>query len=121
MKGFICFIVACAIYIFGGVFIWDIVLSMINVASATLVDLAEYKLYCYSGVAAIVSVLALLISSDKGNTLEVFLGVLFVSLLVGIAMNTWEIGETISIIMTFIYNVVNVGVMTISLYIAFDN
>lgn len=120
MRALICFIAACAIYIFGGAFIWGIVYSMINIESTTLVDLANYQLYCYSGVAAIISILVLLFFGDGGNSIEVMTGVLFASLLIGIAMNSWEIGETMTTVMTVIYNVVNVGVMTLSLYFAFE-
>lgn len=40
MKGIICFIAACAVYILGGLLVWSIVVSFIDVPSSTIADLA---------------------------------------------------------------------------------
>lgn len=118
MKGFVSFIAACAIYIFGGLVVWNIVVSMIDVPSSTLTELANYKLYCYSGIAAAVSFVGLLIADADDNSFNILLGALGVSLAIGIIMNVWEISGTAAIVMTIVYNVINVGVLTLSLYAA---
>lgn len=114
MKGLICFIAACAVYVLGGLVVWTIVASLIDIPSSTLVDLATYKIHCYSGVAGVVSLITLCTSNWDSKSEDILLGAIVVAWIIGILLNVWEISGVAAIIMTVIYNIINVGVMTIA-------
>lgn len=113
MKGVICFIAACTIYVLGGLIAWKVICPMvIDVPSSTLTELANYKLYCYTGVALIISCLTF----DVDNKFLILFGALCVGFLIGIVTNTLGISGGIATTMTIIYNLINIVVITISLY-----
>lgn len=116
MKGLICFIAACAVYLFGGFVVWSIVASFIDIPSSTIADLATYKIHCYSGVAGVVSLITLCSSNWNDKSIEILLGAILVVWGIGILINVWEISNILASIMTIIYNIVNVGVI----FIGFD-
>lgn len=114
MKGVICFIAACTIYVLGGLIAWKVICPMIiDVPSSTLTELANYKLYCYTGVALVISCFTF--EADEKKCLILF-GALCVSFLIGITVNTLGISGVIANIATIVYNLINVVVITISLY-----
>lgn len=121
MRGFICFIAACAVYILCGLLVWTIVWSMTDVLSTTIEKLNEYELYSYSGVAATACGLSLLFSRESETTFEVILGVIAVSLLIGVAAISWDLSSGVLTVLSLIYNTVNVGAITLSFYLASEN
>lgn len=118
MRGFICFIAACAVYILGGLLVWTIVWSMTDILSTTIEKLNEYELYSYTGIAVTTCGLSLLFSRESGTTFEVILGVLVISLLIGIAAIYWDLSNGVQTFLSIIYNIINVGTITLSFYFA---
>lgn len=114
MKGIICFIAACVVYILGGLLVWSIVASLIDVPSSTLADLATYRIHCYSGVAGLVSLITLCKANVDNKSTEILLGAIFACWATGILFNAWEVSGIISTIMTVVYNIINIGVMTMA-------
>lgn len=114
MKGIICFIAACAVYILGGLLVWSIVASFIDVPSSTIADLATYRIHCYSGVAGLVSLITLSKANVDDKSTNILLGAIFACWAIGILVNVWEISGIISTILTIVYNIVNVGVVTLA-------
>ena len=116
MRGFICFLAACAVYILGGLLIWYIVCSMIDVPSSTIEELEEYRLYSYAGFAALTTFVILLFSNESEKTYEILLGAILISFLIGIAANSWDLSSGAATILSIIYNIINIGAVTFSFY-----
>ena len=114
MKGINCFIAACAVYIIGGLLVWSAVTSCIDVLSCTIEELANYRLHCYSGVAGLVSLIAMLKANVVDKSMNILLGAIFVCWMIGILCNAWEAEGIVAGIFTVVYNVVNVGVLTLA-------
>jgi hypothetical protein len=117
MKGFISFIIACAIYLFGGLVAWNIVCSVIDLPSQTLIDLADYRIYTYSGLTFLVMLIA-----DFFKNGDDFFFVIALNAGIAVASNHWDsIWPSVSIILTVVYNVVNVLFMTFTIRSCFKN
>lgn len=115
MKWFISFIIAIVAYLILGLIAWNIVCSIIDISSKTLVELADYRIYTYSGVAIVLSFLCSIINGD-----DTFIGMLFFILAINtglaLAVNNWEgIWTSVALILTIVYNLVNVLIMTLSI------
>lgn len=118
MRGFICFIAACTIYILGGLLVWSIVSTMIDIPSSTIEELQNYRLYSYSGFAALITFVVLLFTNADDTTYEILLGAIAIGTGIGIVANVYELSGGIALTLTIICNIINVGALTLSLYIA---
>lgn len=119
MKTFISIIIAIAAYIIFGLIAWNIVCSNIDILSKTMVELADYKLYSYSAVTAILLCGLPHLSSSKIEN-EYYITVLImigVNLGIAIAVNHWESAwEIVSSILSILYNLVNIILITLTIY-----
>ena len=50
MKKFLSLVIAAAVYVILGLISWNIVCSIIDLPSKTLIELADYRLWTYSGI-----------------------------------------------------------------------
>ena len=126
MKGFVSFIAAAAIYFLAGIICWNIVCSVMDIGKLTIIQLADYRLTTYSVLTAAVS-LAVWAMADSGKFASqkdydayswMAVIVVVVNLVVGIAVNHWEsVWNVVATIFTVIYNMVNVGLMALYIFI----
>jgi hypothetical protein len=116
MKWFISFIIAIVAYLILGLIAWNIVCSIIDISSKTLVELADYRIYTYSGVAIVLSFLCC-INVDNPEWL---FGILVINTGLAIGVSHWEsIWASVALILAIVYNLVNVLIMTISIRVLF--
>lgn len=111
MKGFLSFIIAVILYIVLGLIAWNIVCSIIDIPSKTLEELADYRLYTYSGITLVLTFLIPIINgssiSDESET-SIFI-TLGINLGIAILINHWEnVWQSVSVIFTIIYNLFNI-------------
>ena len=126
MKGFVSFIAAAAIYLIAGIICWNIVCSVMDIGKLTLVQLADYRLLTYSVLTLGVS-LAVWAMTDSAKFASqkdydayswMAVIVVLVNYLIGVAVNHWEsIWDVVATIFTIIYNVVNIGLLTLYIFI----
>lgn len=130
MKGFVCFIVAAVGYLFLGLIARNIVCSNMEIGSKTLIELADYKLYTYSALTIVVSCcIWALTDSNKfvsKKDYDAYLWMIFivagVDLGIAVAVNHWEtVWDTVATIFTFLYNVINIGLIALFLFIPMSN
>lgn len=111
MKGFLSFVIALLLYLVLGLIAWNIVCSIIDIPSKTIEQLADYRLFTYSGVTLAVTFLIPIFdgsSFSEDSFFPIFI-ILGINLGVVIAINHWEnIWPSVSVIFTIIYNLVNV-------------
>jgi len=126
MKGFICFIACIAIYLILGLIAWNIVYSNIDVGPMTLIELSDYRLYTYTAIAGLVSLVIIHVFSNKmsgeqeGMTTFVLIA-LGINVGVALLVNHWGgAWEVVSLIFAILYNLVNIIVMTIMMRIAIE-
>lgn len=111
MKGFLSFIIAIVIYIVLGLIAWNIVCSIIDIPSKTLEELADYRLFTYSGITlALTFIIPVFdgssISDDSYLPIFIILGI---NLGIAILINHWKnVWPSVSVIFTIIYNLVNI-------------
>lgn len=116
MKGFLSFIIAIVIYIVLGLIAWNIVCSIIDIPSKTLEELADYRLFTYSGITlALTFVIPVFdgssISDDSYLPIFIILGI---NLGIAILINHWQnVWPSVSLIFTIIYNLVNILWLTL--------
>lgn len=116
MKGFLSFIIAIVIYIVLGLIAWNIVCSIIDIPSKTLEELADYRLFTYSGITlALTFIIPVFdgssISDDSYLPIFIILGI---NLGIAILINHWEnVWPSVSVIFTIIYNLVNILWLTL--------
>ena len=126
MKGFVSFIAAAAIYFLAGIICWNIVCSVMDIGKLTIIQLADYRLTTYSVLTAAVSLAVWAMTdsekfaSQKDYDAYSWMAVIVVvvNLVVGIAVNHWEsVWNVVATIFTVIYNMVNVGLMALYIFI----
>lgn len=116
MKGFLSFIIAIVIYIVLGLIAWNIVCSIIDIPSKTLEELADYRLFTYSGITlALTFIIPVFdgssISDDSYLPIFIILGInLGIAILINHCKNVWP---SVSVIFTIIYNLVNILWLTL--------
>ena len=116
MKGFLSFIIAIVIYIVLGLIAWNIVCSIIDIPSKTLEELADYRLFTYSGITlALTFIIPVFdgssISDDSYLPIFIILGI---NLGIAILINHWQnVWPSVSLIFTIIYNLVNILWLTL--------
>lgn len=122
MKGLISFISACAIYLLGGLIVWNIVCSIIDVPSQTIIGLSNYRIFTYSGLTAAIMLITFLIHGGEDGALHFILFIIAVNAGIAVATNYWEnIWTSVSTILTIVYNIVNILFITLSIRLCFKD
>ena len=130
MKAFLLLVLSAVIYFVVGLIAWNIVFSFLEVGKMTIVELSDKRLLTYSAVSGIISYLIYLsidsqtFSSEKDydSFQWVIIVVAIVNYLIAIAVNHWEgIWNTVAIIFTIVYNVINVGLIWLFCIIKSDD
>ena len=117
-KSIVCLIIAAAIYFIVGLIAWNIVCSWVNISSCTLVEISNYRIYTYSGIALISAVIAEIRAGiKKGRDMDGACTILFITGFLAFMANYWEnIWDSVAVILTILYNIVNIAVMTYCFY-----
>ena len=127
MKKFLSLVIATAVYVILGLISWNIVCSIIDLPSKTLIELADYRLWTYSGITfALIYLLQYILEGrdpfdNIGNGYFLFLIPLILNVVIGLFVNHWEgAWQSVNIIFTIIYNVINIAYITIYVYFILD-
>lgn len=117
-KSIVCLIIAAAIYFIVGLIAWNIVCSWVDISSCTLVEISNYRIYTYSGIALISAVIAEIRAGiKKGRDMDGACTILFIIGFLAFMANYWEnIWDSVAVILTILYNIVNIAVMTYCFY-----
>ena len=117
-KSIVCLIIAAAIYFIVGLIAWNIVCSWVDISSCTLVEISNYRIYTYSGIALISAVIAEIRAGiKKGRDMGGACTMLFITGFLAFMANYWEnIWDSVAVILTILYNIVNIAVMTYCFY-----
>ena len=122
MKGFISFIIAVILYIAGGLIAWNIVCSIIDFPSMTLIELADYRVCTYSAIPMVVMLISFLYYGGDEGALWFVEFLLALNAGIAIATNHWEgMWPSVGVIFTIIYNVVNVAFITFIIRMCFND
>ena len=109
MKAFVSFIIAAILYIVVGLIAWNIVCSIIDYPSMTLIELADYRIYTYSAIPMVIMFISFLCIGGEESALWFVEFLLALNAGVAIATNHWEgMWPSVGFIFTIIYNLVNV-------------
>ena len=127
MKKFLSLVIAATVYVILGLISWNIVCSIIDLPSKTLIELADYRLWTYSGITfALIYLLQYILEGrdpfdNIGNGYFLFLIPLILNVVIGLFVNHWEgAWQSVNIIFTIIYNVINIAYITIYVYFILD-
>ena len=117
-KSIVCLIIAAAIYFIVGLIAWNIVCPWVDISSCTLVEISNYRIYTYSGIALISAVIAEIRAGiKKGRDMDGACTILFITGFLAFMANYWEnIWDSVAVILTILYNIVNIAVMTYCFY-----
>ena len=117
-KSIVCLIIAAAIYFIVGLIAWNIVCSWVDISSCTLVEISNYRIYTYSGIALISAVIAEIRAGiKKGRDMDGACTILFITWFLAFMANYWENRwDSVAVILTILYNIVNIAVMTYCFY-----
>ena len=117
-KSIVCLIIVAAIYFIVGLIAWNIVCSWVDISSCTLVEISNYRIYTYSGIALISAVIAEIRAGiKKGRDMDGACTILFITGFLAFMANYWEnIWDSVAVILTILYNIVNIAVMTYCFY-----
>lgn len=117
MKVLFSLIIAIVVYLICGLIAWNIVYSIIDNSNCTIAELANYKIYTYSGITVLfITIVELCRSYDRDNISHIF--ILMINTLIATSANIWEnIWESTYLIIFIIYNLINIIVMTCRLYL----
>ena len=109
MKGFISLIIAIILYVVLGLVAWNIVWSIIDYPSMTRVELADYRIYTYSGIPMVIMLISYLCIGGDESALWFVEFLLALNAGIAIATNHWEgMWPSVGVIFTVLYNIVNV-------------
>lgn len=115
MKTFLSIVFAIVAYIVLGLIAWNIVCSNMDVLSKTIEELADNRLYTYTGVTCgIIGLILIFRNLSKTDEMIFAYGiVLIINFAIALAVNHWEsIWDSVSIIFTILYNLVNIFCIT---------
>lgn len=114
-----CLVAAAIVYFVVGLIVWNIVCTWIDLPSCTLTELSNYKVYTYSGVAALFSFLC---ASNSEKRIEFIFWVLTITGFIAYLANHWEsIWDSVALIISILYNLVNIFIMGVCLFLLFDD
>ena len=114
-KSIVSLIIAAAIYFIVGLIAWNIVCSWVDISSCTLVEISNYRIYTYSGIALISAVIAEIRAGiKKGRDMDGACTILFITGFLAFMANYWEnIWDSVAVILTILYNIVNLSLIHI--------
>ena len=117
-KSIVCLIIAVIIYFIVGLIAWNIVCSWVDISSCTLVEISNYRIYTYSGIAFISTIIAEIRAGIKnGRDMDGACTILFITGFLAFMANHWEsMWDSVAVILTILYNIVNIAVMTYCFY-----
>ena len=121
MKTFFSIVFAIIAYLVLGLIAWNIVCSNMDVLSKTIEELADTKLYTYTGVNCGIIGLTLIFKDLREADKMIFAYgiVLIINFAIALAVNHWEsIWDSVSIIFTILYNLVNIFCITSALMVS---
>ena len=121
MKTFLSIVFAIVAYIVLGLIAWNIVCSNLDVLSKTIEELADNRLYTYTGVTCgIIGLILIFRNLSKTDEMIFAYGiVLIINFAIALAVNHWEsIWDSVSIIFTILYNLVNIFCITSALMVS---
>lgn len=79
LKYIVCLIIAAIIYFIVGLIAWNIVCSWVDMSSCTLVEISNYRIYTYSGIACISAIIAeIRVGIKNGRDMDGACTILFV-------------------------------------------
>ena len=117
-KSIVCLIIAVIIYFIVGLIAWNIVCSWVDISSCTLVEISNYRIYTYSGIVFISAIIAEIRAGIKnGRDMDGACTILFVTGFLAFMANHWEcMWDSVDVILTILYNIINVTVMAYCFY-----
>lgn len=113
LKYIVCLIIAAIIYFIVGLIAWNIVCSWVDISSCTLVEISNYRIYTYSGIACISAVIAEMKSGRDIDGMYILFSTGFLALMA----NHWEsMWDSVAVILTILYNIINIAIMAYCFY-----
>lgn len=114
----VCLTVAAIVYFIAGLIAWNIVCSWIDIQSCTIIELSDYRIFTYTGV-AILSSLTAIIKEDLNK--DSIITVLLVTGFIAYLTNHWEnVWDSVALIITILYNIINIYIIGASFYEIID-
>lgn len=124
---FISLVVSILIYILGGMIVWNLVCSFaIDVPNLPITTLEIYRLFTYSGLTGVVMLITQIIEDDctknREEAMTYFYVALGINLAIAIGVNYWNtVWDAVLFILGLIYNLGNIGIMTMTFFAYNDN
>lgn len=124
---FISLVVSILIYILGGMIVWNLVCSFaIDVPNLPITTLENYRLFTYSGLTGVVMLITQIIEDDctknREEAMTFFYVALGINLAIAVGVNYWNtVWDAVLFILCLIYNLGNIGIMTMTFYAYNDN
>lgn len=124
---FISLVVSILIYILGGMIVWNLVCSFaIDVPNLPITTLEIYRLFTYSGLTGVVILITQIIEDDctknREEAMTYFYVALGINLAIAIGVNYWNtVWDAVLFILGLIYNLGNIGIMTMTFFAYNDN
>ena len=124
---FISLVVSILIYISGGMIVWNLVCSFaIDVPNLPITTLEKYRLFTYSGLTGVVMLITQIIEDDctknREEAMTYFYVALGINLAIAIGVNYWNtVWDAVLFILGLIYNLGNIGIMTMTFFAYNDN
>lgn len=116
MKWIISFLVSIFVYLGLGLVAWNVVSSFQDIDSMTLVGIANGRLFTYSALTYIyVKLIPFILGHETDDSFDIFIiAVIVINLIIAVIFNCWDgaWGSVITI-MNVVYNLINVGLMTL--------
>ena len=124
---FISLIVAILIYLLGGMIAWNLVCSFaIDVSNLPITTLEIYRLLTYSGLTGAIMLITQIIEDDctknRDEAMTYFYVALGINLAIAVGVNYWDTAwNAVLFILGLIYNLGNIGIMTMTFFAYNDN
>ena len=117
-KSIVYLIIATIIYFIVGLIAWNIVCSWVDISSCTLVEISNYRIYTYSGIALISATIAEIKAGIKnGRDMDGACTILFITGFLAFMANHWEsMWDSVAVILTIFYNIINIVIMAYCFY-----
>ena len=95
-----------------------IVCSWVDISSCTLVEISNYRIYTYSGIALISAIIAEIRAGIKnGRDMDGACTILFITGFLAFMANHWEsMWDSVAVILTILYNIINIAIMAYCFY-----
>jgi hypothetical protein len=96
----------------------NIVCSWVDISSCTLAEIGKYKIYTYSGITMVSAYISAFIAEIKyGKDMDGACTILILNGFIALIANGWEnMWETTAVILTVLYNIINITAMAYCFY-----